>query len=151
MPKIFEERQTYIESVLHNIKHISEEVSQKSVSKKQFHNAMQQRIINLANSFNLKGLREYRVHNIRADGRDGLIDVVWLADLKPVTVFEIDSRIRIKSIKKLLAVEVPFRFWVCYGSNYEFKNFISLFHKYNSDNLIQVIQLQGIRFKRKKV
>jgi len=144
MPKVLKERQGYIESVLHNIKCISEEISQKSVSKRQFHNAMQQRIINLANSFNLKSLSEYRVDNIRADGRNGRIDVVWLADLRPVTVFEIDSRIRIKSIKKLLAVKVPFRFWVYYGS----KNLASLIHKYNSDNLIQVIQLQDIYFKR---
>ncbi|MBU4259588.1 MAG: hypothetical protein KKI12_09040 [Proteobacteria bacterium] len=146
MPKVLEERQGYIESVLHNIKCVSEEISQKSVSKRQFHNVMQQRIINLANSFNLKGFSEYRVDNIRADGRNGRIDVVWLADLRPVTVFEIDSRIRIKSIKKLLAVKVPFRFWVYYGS----KNITSLIHKYNSDNLIQVIQLQDIYFKRRK-
>lgn len=146
MLKVLEERQGYIESVLHNIKCISEEISQKSVSKRQFHNVMQQRIINLANSFNLKGLSEYRVDNIRVDGRNGRIDVVWLADLRPVTVFEIDSRIRIKSIKKLLAVKVPFRFWVYYGS----KNLTSLIHKYNSDNLIQVVQLQDIHFERGK-
>ena len=144
MLKVLEEKQGYIESILHNIKCISEEIAQKSVSKRQFHNLMQQRIINLANSFNLKGLSEYRVDNIRADGRNGLIDVVWLADLRPVTVFEIDSSIRIKSIKKLLAVEAPFRFWVYYGS----KNLTSLIHKYNPDNLIQVIQLQNIHFKR---
>lgn len=136
MVKILEEkRQGSIEFIL---KCISEEIAQKSVSKRQFHNAMQQRIVNLANSFYLKGLREYRVDNIRADGRGGLIDVVWLAGLRPVAVFEIDSRIRIKSIKKLLAVEAPFRFWVYYGS----KNLTSLIHKYNSDNLIRVIQLQ---------
>ncbi len=143
MPKVFKENQGYIESVLHNIKYISEEISQKSVSKRQFHNAMQQRIINLANSFNLKGLSEYWVDNIRADGRGGRIDVVWLADLRPITVFEIDSRVRIKSFKKLLAVKAPFRFWVYYGP----KNLTSLIHKYNSDNLIQVIQLQDIRFR----
>jgi len=141
--KVLEERQGYIESVLHNIKCISEEISQKSVSKRQFHNVMQQRIINLANSFNLKGLSEYRVDNIRADGRNGRIDVAWLVDFRPVTVFEIDSRVRIKSIKKLLAVKAPFRFWVYYGS----ENLASLIYKYNSDNLIQVIQLQDIYFK----
>lgn len=146
MLKVLEERQGYIESVLHNIKRISEEIAQKSVSKRQFHNLMQQRMINLVNSFNLKGLSEYRVDNIRADGRAGLIDVVWLADSRPVTVFEIDSRIRIKSIKKLLAVKVPFRFWVYYGS----KGLTSLIQKYNPDNLIRVIQLQAIRFKPKE-
>jgi hypothetical protein len=136
MLKVFKERQGYIESVLHNIKCISEEISQKSVSKRQFHKVIQQRIVNLAKSFNLEGLTEYRVDNIRADSRDGRIDVVWLADSRPVTVFEIDSRIRIKSIKKLLAVEVPFRFWVYYGA----KSITSLIHEYNPDNLIQVIQ-----------
>ncbi len=140
MLKALEERQVYIESVLHNIKCISEEIMQKSVSKRQFHKVMQQRIIHLASSFDLKGLSEYRVNNIRADGRDGLIDVVWLADTRPVTVFEIDSRIRIKSIKKLLAVEVPFRFWVYYGS----KSLIPLIHRYNFDNLIQIIQFPPI-------
>lgn len=146
MPEGIEERQGHIESVLHNIKCISEEILQKFVTKRQFHNAMQQRIINLANSFNLKGLSEYRVDNIRADGRDGLIDVVWLADSRPIAVFEIDSGIRIKSIKKLLAVKVPFRFWVYYGP----KNLTSLIHKYNPDNLIQIIQLQDIRFKKEE-
>lgn len=146
MLKVLEERQGYVESVLHNIKCISEEIAQKSVSKRQFHNLMQQGIINLANSFNLKGLSEYRVSNIRADGRAGLIDVVWLVDLRPVTVFEIDSRIRIKSIKKLLAVKIPFRFWIYYGH----KNLTFLIQKYNPDNLIQVIQLQDIYFKKSK-
>ena len=144
MPKVLKERQGYIESVLHNIKRISEEIAQKSVSKRQFHNLMQQRIISLANNFNLESLSEYRVDNIRADGRNGRIDVVWLADSRPVTVFEIDSRIRIKSIKKLLAVEVPFRFWVYYGP----KGLPSLIQKYNFGNLIRVIQLQDIYFKR---
>ena len=118
-----------IESILHDIKHISEEASQKCVNRRQFHNTMQQKIVNLANSFNIKGLKEYRV-------RDGLIDVAWLSDLNPIAVFEIDSSLRIKSIRKLLAVEVPSRFWVYY--------------KYDPNNLIGVIQLQHIRFKRER-
>ena len=140
MLKVPEGRQGYIESVLHNIRCISEETTQKSISKRQFHKIMQWRIVNLANSFNLEGLSEYRVNNIRADGRDGLIDVVWLTNSRPVAVFEIDSRIRVKSIKKLLAVEVPFRFWVYYGP----KGLTALIPKYNLDNLIQVIQLPTI-------
>jgi hypothetical protein len=146
MLKVLEERQGYIESVLHNIKRISGEITQESVNKRLFHKLMQQRIVHLANSFNLESLSEYRVNNIRADGRAGLIDVVWLTDSRPVTVFEIDSRIRIKSIKKLLAVEVPFRFLVYYGP----KSLTSLIQKHNPDNLIQVIQLQDILSKLKE-
>ncbi|MBO8131985.1 MAG: hypothetical protein H0Z29_10825 [Candidatus Marinimicrobia bacterium] len=146
MPKILEERQAFIESVIHDIKHISEEILWKSLNRKQFHDAIQHGITNLANSFNLKGLSEYRVDNFRADGRGDLIDVVWLADLRPVSVFEIDSSFRIKSIKKLLAVEVPFRFWVYYGT----KDATFLIQKYDPKNIIRVVQLENIRFKKRK-
>ena len=146
MLKILEEKQAYIESILHDIKHISEEVLQKYVTRRQFHETMQRRIISLATSFNLKGLSEYRVHNIRANRRDALIDVVWLTDVEPLTVFEIDSSTRAKSVKKLLAAKVPFRFWIYYGS----RDPKPLIHKYDPDSLIQIIRLQGIHFKRKR-
>lgn len=116
------------------------------MSRKQFHDAIQHSITNLANSFNLKGLSKYRVDNIRADGGGGLIDVVWLANLRPIAVFEVDSSFRIKFIKKLLAVEVPFRFWVYYGT----KDAISLIQKYDPKSLIQVVRLEGIWFKKRK-
>jgi len=131
MPKTLEKRQqAFIESVIQHIKHTSEEISRESLNRKQFHDAIQHSITNLANEFNLKGLSEYRVDNIRADGRSGLIDVVWSADLRPVAVFEIDSSFRIKSIKKLLAVKVPFRFWVYYGT----KDAASLIQEYDPKN-----------------
>lgn len=146
MPKISKEGQAFIESLIHDIREISEEISWKSLNKKQFHDAMQYSITKLAANFNLKGLSEYRVDNVRVDGRGGLIDVVWLANLRPVAVFEIDSSFRIKSIKKLLAVETPLRVWVYYGT----KDATSLIPKYDPKNLILVVQLENIHFKKRK-
>ena len=146
MLKILEGGQAFIESVIHDIRRISEEISRKSLNRRQFHDALQSSITNLANNFNLKGLSEYRVDSVRAGGRAGLIDVVWLADLKPVAAFEIDSSFRIKSIKKLLSVEVPFRVWVYYGT----KDATFLIQKYDPENLIRVVQLENIRFRKRR-
>src|SRR3989304_2810814 len=66
------------------------------------HTLIQNEITRLANRYGLKALKEYRLKNLWRDGRDGLIDVVWFSDSKPIAVFEIDSRLRTKSIKKLL-------------------------------------------------
>jgi hypothetical protein len=144
MTKVLEGRHAYIESILRDIKHILEEFSQKSLYRRKFHDAMQQRIVKLANKYNLEGLSEFRVNNIRADGRGGLIDVVWLRGFIPITIFEIDSSLRVKSINKLLAVEVLFRFWVYYGS----RDSTFFIHTNDPNNLVHVIQLQGISFKR---
>lgn len=146
MLKILVERQAFIESVIHNIKHGMKEISRESLNRRQFHDAMQFSITNLANIFNLKGLSEYQIDKVRADGRGGLIDVVWFADLRPVAVFEIDSSIRVKSIKKLLAAKAPFRFWVYYGA----KDATSLIQDYDSQNLIRVVRLEGTCFKKRK-
>lgn len=58
MPKIHKEEQAFIESVVHDIRRFSEKIPWKSLSRKQFHDAMQHIIIDLANKFNLKGLSE---------------------------------------------------------------------------------------------
>jgi len=136
-PKFYEESHSYIECILRDINQISKVALQESTSRREFHTEMQHRIFQLAERFNLKSLNEYWVPNIRADGRGGLIDVVWLADSRPVTAFEIDSSPRYKSIKKLLSIDVPFPFWVYYGSKYS----TQFIHRYDFENRIQVIQL----------
>ena len=135
----------FIDSVTQKIIQISKEISRISLTRKKFHDAMQQKIVEMANGFNLRGLREYRIQNVRADGRGGSIDVVWMMGSKPFAVFEIDSFSRNKSIKKLLLVNAQFRFWVCYG----FKDPASLIRKYDLNNLIKVIRLKNIHFKKK--
>jgi len=135
----------FINSVVRKINQISEEILQRFLSKKEFHKALQQKIVDLASSFNLRGSSEYRIQNVRADGRGGSIDVIWKANSRPFAVFEIDSFPRSKSIKKLLLVGTPFRFWVCYGS----KNPTLVLYKHDSNNLIKVIKLQNIHFKRR--
>ena len=146
MLKIFEEKQAFVESVIYDIKRISEKILWKILNRRQFHDAIQQSITNLANSFNLKGLSEYRVNNVRADGRGSLIDVVWLANWRPIVAFEIDSSFRIKSIKKLLTVEALFRVWVYYGT----KDATFLIQKYDPKNLIRVVQLKNVYFKKRR-
>jgi len=138
--------QAFISLITRKINQISEEILQRFLTKKQFHDAIQRKIVEMANSFNLRGLREYHVQNVRTDGRSGSIDVIWMANLGPVAVFEIDSFPRSKSIKKLLLIDALFRFWVCYGS----KDPLSLIRKYDTNNLVQVIRLKNIHFSKKR-
>jgi len=144
MLKKFEERGGVIESITKDIKKIASRISEKILNRKQVRNFLQNNITNLAKDYNLKGEKEYRINNIESSKSCGFIDVVWLENSKPVAIFEIDSSLRIKSIKKLLSVVIPLRFWIYYGS----RDVKSIFQKNNLNNLIQIVKLEGINILR---
>ena len=102
------------EKVIRGIKRLSARIWHDRISRRDFHAAMQRAIARMARGFGLRGNVEYPVTT--HGGRRGLVDVVWLSDLRPVAAFEIDGSLRRKSIDKLLTLQAPFRFWVYYGA-----------------------------------
>jgi hypothetical protein len=127
------------ESIIQDIERLAREVQHELMGREQFHSILKRKVARLARKFGLGRCSEYPV--TRSDGKLGLIDVVWLSASRPVAAFEIDSSLRRKSIDKLLALEVPFRFWVYYGA----KNAVSLIREADPDGLIRLIKLQGVR------
>jgi hypothetical protein len=109
------------EAVLRLAKEVVRELTQnqkkKHVNKTEFHFALQKKLLELAPDFCCYGEKEHPVPNGRIDGRPDRIDVAWwsIADRQLVAVFEIDSTIRTKSLKKILASPCPYRFWIYYG------------------------------------
>lgn len=60
---------------------------------------------------------EYPIPSVRPRGGIGRIDVVWLVGSKPAAAFEIDSGIKIDSIKKLDAFPAMWKFILSAGPN----------------------------------
>ena len=85
-------------------------------TKLEFHPFLQNKIAALANEFLLTPGKEFVIPGFRGDGHDGYIDVVWAIGLIPIVAIEIDSALREKSIKKLLASNANLLFWVYYGN-----------------------------------
>ena len=104
-----------LQSIESKIYNICNEVFCNINDRRVIHQLLQTKIYQLAQDFNYKAWREFRIPNVRDDGRDGLIDVVWFKVMKPFIAFEIDSSFRSKSIKKLLAISAPYKFWIYYG------------------------------------
>lgn len=113
----------------------------KEYTKQAFHNALQTKVVELADEFNLKGIAEYYAYNWHEDGRVGLIDVVWVDYGKPLIAFEIDAATRVKSIQKLLAFDVSSRVWIYYGK----RDVTNILNENDTDGLIQVFNMQGVR------
>lgn len=83
-----------------------------------FHRALQQQVAQLASEYGAVGRLEHAVcFDDGTGGRQvGRLDVVWLdAAGALLCVFEIDSAARRKSVRKLLALPAPYRFWLYYG------------------------------------
>jgi hypothetical protein len=114
----------------------------KGIRRPEFHRELQKYLIELALNFDLQGVTEYKVYFWRDDDRVGSIDVVWLDKNIPIVAFEIDSSARLKSIQKLLALNVQFRFWIYYGE----KDITDLLCKFNPRRLIRILQIEGINF-----
>jgi len=91
------------------------ETLKKSSGRRELHTRLKRKIADLASYFGLRAVREYRLKKARDDGRDALVDVVWLSGSTPVAAFEIDSRLRTKSLRKLLDIPAKFRFWIYNG------------------------------------
>lgn len=83
-------------------------------TKAEFHSFLQSKIAGLASKFSLVPEEEYVVPHFWGDN-DGYIDVVWAVGSIPVVAIEIDSALRKKSIRKLLASNSNLQYWVYYG------------------------------------
>lgn len=84
-------------------------------TKIEFHNFLQNKIAELANEFYLTFQKEYVLSNFYEGQSKGYIDVVWTIGATPVVAIEIDSALRGRSIRKLLASNANLLFWVYYG------------------------------------
>ena len=129
-----------VESIVCDIRELVEQVRRRPMSRLPFHSTVKRGIGRLASKFELRRYLEYPV---RYDvGKLGLVDVVWLSGSRPVAAFEIDGRCRKKSVAKLLALQVPLRFWVYYGC----KDITPLICEADPQRHIRLIRLMDIRF-----
>ncbi len=114
--------------------------------RREFHELMKHRLVNLAKEFGLYGEAEYRVYHWRDDERVGLIDVVWLEGRKPIVAIEVDSSARVKSIQKLLASDALFRLWLYYGK----ANLTTWLYQHDPEKRIHFIALEGIKLENER-
>ena len=80
------------------------------------HPFLQEKIAALASEFFLTPDKEFVLPNFRGDRHNGYIDVVWVVGSIPIVAIEIDSALREKSVRKLLASNANLLFWVYYGN-----------------------------------
>lgn len=100
-----------------------------AIPESEFHSFLQEKISALAGEFSLKPVKEFVLVNY--DGRrNGRLDVVWCIGSTPVVAFEIDSALRKKSLRKLLASKAGSLYWVYYG-NAPFASFVGTFDPSN--------------------
>ncbi|MED0758538.1 hypothetical protein P4S93_14235 [Aneurinibacillus thermoaerophilus] len=100
------------------VRELTQNRKEKMVDKLEFHSALQKKLLELAPDFCCYGEKEHPIPNVQSNDRSGRIDVAWwtLADRELLAVFEIDSTVRTKSLRKILHANCPYRFWVYYGS-----------------------------------
>jgi hypothetical protein len=96
-----------------------------------FHNAFQLHVAHLANQFDVRGWTESAAEFMDPEEpestatSEGRIDVVWARNRIPVTIFEIDSTIKLKSFAKLREGLSPHKFWIYFGKDvWGFKSFL---------------------------
>jgi hypothetical protein len=102
------------------IKTYIEEIYVRSIEagtkKAELHTFFQDEIAALASEFYLAPEKEFVLPNFRGNHHNGYIDVVWAIGSIPIVAIEIDSALREKSVKKLLASNANLLFWVYYGN-----------------------------------
>ena len=90
------------------------------------------------------GEKEFVLKEVRSNKQNGKIDVVWLQGGSiPIAAFEIDSAVRLKSIRKLLTINSQLRVWIVYGQ----KNFDSFLRSEDIENSIILLRLEMLRMK----
>ncbi|AMA72730.1 hypothetical protein ACH33_07605 [Aneurinibacillus sp. XH2] len=130
------------------VRELTQNRKEKMVDKLEFHAALQKKLLELAPDFCCYGEKEHPIPNMQSNGRSGRIDVAWwtLADRELLAVFEIDSTVRTKSLRKILHANSPHRFWVYYG-NGEIKDLIETL---DTEHKITIIDFSIAFEKRKK-
>jgi hypothetical protein len=141
MQGVLVDRNRFIGEVSGRIREIAVGLNPGSMAPLDFHNSLQKKVADLGAEFGFRGVREYPVHAL--SGRtEGLADVAWKAKRRLASVFEIDSSLNVKSLRKLLALEVPFRFWVYYGH----QHYVSMVRSVDRHGEIEVIKLSNVYF-----
>ncbi len=83
-----------------------------------FHNFLQSKIQKLGKSLGYTSQKEFYVGD-RGDGRGGYIDIAWLDNNnKIIYAFELDSKIRKKSIYKLVRSGAECKIWICWSERW---------------------------------
>jgi hypothetical protein len=141
MQDVLIDRDRFVRSVSERILEIASGLTSENMVPLDFHNTLQKKVADLGAEFGFKGVREYPVYGSE-EGTEGLADVAWMAKRRLTSVFEIDSSPKVKSVKKLLALESPFRFWVYYGH----QHYLSMVRSVDRNGLIEVIRLPHIYF-----
>jgi hypothetical protein len=130
------------------VRELTRNRKEKMVDKLEFHGALQKKLLELAPDFCCYGEKEHPIPNVQSNGRSGRIDVAWwtLADRDLLAVFEIDSTVRTKSLRKILHANCPYRFWVYYGK----RGIKDLIETLDTEHKITIIDFSIAFEKRKK-
>jgi hypothetical protein len=135
------DRGNYVKTVSERVSMIASELRPRFAVPLEFHNTLQKRVAELGAEFGFRGIREYPVFG-NEPGVEGLADVAWLARKRLASVFEIDSEPKEKSVKKLVALDSPFRFWIYYGR----PHYLSMVRSVDRAGSVDVIRLHGMYF-----
>lgn len=82
-----------------------------------YHNVFQNFLAQWADDFALVGLKEYKISG-------GYLDMMWQTKHgENIIAFEIDTSNRLKSIRKLLAVDAQYRIWICSAPKFKKEKF----------------------------
>jgi hypothetical protein len=141
MQDVLIDKNRFIGTVSRRIHEIAAELSPENITPLDFHNMLQKKVADLGAEFGLRGVREYPVR-VLPGGTEGLADVAWIAKRRLISVFEIDSYPKAKSLRKLLALDAPFRFWIYYGH----QHYVSMVRFVDRSGSIEVIRLTNVYF-----
>ncbi|BAU28991.1 hypothetical protein DFP93_103161 [Aneurinibacillus soli] len=91
------------------VRDLTRNQKEKNLDKSEFHTALQSLLLEQARDFCCYGGKEHPLPNLEGNGRKGR---AWwtLTDRQLAAVFEFDSTIRMRSLRKLLAVDCLYRF-----------------------------------------
>lgn len=130
------------------VRELTRNRKEKMVGKLEFHGVLQKNLLELAPDFCCYREKEHPIPNVQSNGRSGRIDVAWwtLADRDLLAVFEIDSTVRTKSLRKILHANCPYRFWVYYGK----RGIKDLIETLDTEHKITIIDFSIAFEKRKK-
>ena len=141
MQDVLVDRDHFIKSVTERIKEIAAALDCGNMAPLEFHNTLQKNVADLGTEFGFRGVREYPVYS-QEDDLGGLVDVAWIAKRRLASVFEIDSAPKAKSVKKLVVLDSPFRFWIYYGH----QHYLSMVRSVDRKESVEVIRLRNVYF-----
>lgn len=89
-----------------------------------FHEAFQNRLVEMAQDYGLTGEKEYRVDKHRYSKTDGYIDVLWRTKLdNPLVAIEVDTKNNHSAVEKLANCSAKYCIWITIGTNFDLNDF----------------------------